>query len=144
MSLERYFNDGQPPILIVDDEEDNVARLTNILNKCRGNMQKWGFKLPCFYDYISSPEDAIDRMREVQEAGKRYKAIITDFNLGSINGKDFLRIVFDKSIYALSGQREDMEIDVDELISGVSLIPESARSSFIAYNHRHGVSLRIA
>lgn len=115
MKDKNYFNDGQPPILLVDDEEHNVSDLMKILDKTSSDLANFSLEIPRLYDYVSSPEDAIDTMLEVQEAGNRYRAIVTDFHMSPINGKDLLRVIFDRVVFALSLDEDEEHVSLSDL-----------------------------
>lgn len=103
-------------ILIVDDEEWNVSKLTELLNiytglttedntdaidkeidrYLEGNTSEIDLEdlagsceSPSQYDYASSVEDALTLLRD----GATYEAVITDFNIGYLNGKQLLKII---------------------------------------------------
>ena len=81
-------------------------------------VQEWKyliFFLGGFSDFVSCPEEAVLLMKEQQEKGCKYRAIITDFHMAPIDGKDFLRIVFDRFGYALTRDSSFRDTRLEEL-----------------------------
>jgi len=87
-------------LLIVDDEEWNVSKLSHLLHMYPGSDS--------FFDLVSSGEDAIQSLLEKMGERVGYQAIITDFNIGDIDGKQILQI--------LSG-RIDEFVSLDDISS---------------------------
>ena len=73
----------KPKILLVDDEEWNISALTEILDRCNGREK--------VYDYVSSSYEGLQQLYESMKEDVPYNAIIADFNMDDMNGKQLLR-----------------------------------------------------
>lgn len=73
-------------ILIVDDQEPCIELLMNLLQTAvSGRMA---------VDYVSSSFDVIAVMEDFRKGeGRPYQALITDFNMDGVNGKQLLQVI---------------------------------------------------
>ena len=118
------------PILIIDDEESNVAYLKRYLEKIGRDINEAPtcddpLHSPHFYVESSADADeALNFMREQMNKGENLGAIISDNHLGrgdidsyDVNGDDFLRIIRGRPAYCLNRRDEDAGEPINEISS---------------------------
>ena len=123
-------------ILIVDDEEDNIEILKQMLLVSDNSITDLGLEEDSVgrvntdhldedafdkrahrlleesvgapeVDYASGVEDALTYIRDAQEAGKSYQAIIVDFNLDEIHGEQLINLLLGRLGPMLCGPGEE-------------------------------------
>lgn len=88
-------------ILIVDDEEWNVSHLIGLIERSQPLEP---------VDYASSVSDAVGYLFDSMK-NRPYDALISDYNMDSINGQQFLGLLNNKLIYLLSSEGIDYCIE---------------------------------
>ena len=108
------------PILLVDDEWDNIADLEGILTSVQTEMQSGHKKYELPYMplavYAAHPEQAVREMIRIMESEGNIGAIISDNHLkdSDVDGDDFLRILQGYPGYCASKQEVDLDMDIYE------------------------------
>ena len=126
--MEKIAKDYLDPILVVDDEHNNVALLLEALRKIGHRTYdelKLGPRLESngvdhlkytFTHEVSCPGEAISLMKELQEEKIRFGAIVSDNHMKgedgeAISGDDFLRLLSGQLAYCLSKDEDDLDLD---------------------------------
>lgn len=120
------------PILIIDNEPNDVQELINVLEEAKLAMfikkeEKQDFLFnPCKnpppkVDYASHPETALEIMKGYKIEGYRPAAIITDVHLDcesggdTVDGDTFLHLIRGNPVYAITGDESDLEVSLGDL-----------------------------
>jgi hypothetical protein len=106
------------PVLIVDDEFENVRALEEVMVDTSARMHMYNLKESRkIYDmperivfYAAHPEEAIDFMKLFKETGVNLGAIVSDNHfLETVLGEDFLSIVAGNAVYSSSKDFNDLK-----------------------------------
>lgn len=73
-------------ILIVDDEKFNIDALNFIIRSCFKNIGRDPDTLPEMLDFASDGQEAVDKVREINNTEKRYGIIFTDYSMPRKDG----------------------------------------------------------
>lgn len=97
------------PILILDNEFENVSDLIDLLSdsiRRRGHYGEFVF-------YCESAEEASELMIERMKIKRGLSAMIVDNHLYGLDGEDFLRIVNGRVGYCISKDRRHLNLDLN-------------------------------
>ena len=111
-------------IVIVDDDENDITDVLETLVGIASRRMK--------VDYVSSSYEILSEMKDkIDSTGKPYGALITDFNMDGINGKQLIQVV--------TGRLHGIDKGVVKQIKSFSQVPDKEVRQYLRDNFKNPV-----